>query len=238
MQRPDLRLIGTWTLAAGLAASGCVTVNNQSASEAESEGEALSENGDPAVEEGGPGLDSVDTGGSFLPENLARAAEASAQRHPPEDAPKFRLATWERNPSRAISKAKVLDRPMVLLFTGLEWNENAYLLSREVFLTRTFNDFARAHLTLCFVDYPENILKAPDSARALKTKYGVHGYPTLLLLDANGREIHRQTGYRPGRARDYFNQLRRAALEFRGVDVTAESGPAVQDEQPQPEPEA
>lgn len=147
----------------------------------------------------------------------------------PEE-PEFRVANWDRNPSRAIRKADALNRPMVLLFTALEWNENAHKLSNEVFLTKTFNEFANQHLILSFLDYPRKPLDTPDIMRRIKEKYRINGFPTLLLLDSEGNEVFRKKGYRPGRARDYFNELRLETLKFRGVEITVEAEPAAAEE--------
>jgi thioredoxin-related protein len=39
-------------------------------------------------------------------------------------------------------------------------------------------------------------LKAAN--KALSDKYGVDGYPTFVVLNADGKEIGRQVGYSPG----------------------------------------
>lgn len=224
MQRKDICLIALL-----LTLSSCVKVEFSDTEPEEAE-EQPAEYGDSDqyFEDMPPtDFDSI-AGDSFMPPNLERVSTSG--RGPSHSAAaegdEFERANWETNPSRALSKAKVLKRPLVVLFTGLGWNNNADLLNREVLQTKTFNEFANQHLILSFLDYPENITRAPDSMRAMKKKYGVHGYPTLLLLDANGKIVYRESGYRPGRARDYFNALRLATLEYRGQDVTVEAEPA------------
>ncbi len=146
--------------------------------------------------------------GSFLPSDLP-----PAQPSPPPPGANLRpeeVARWERNPDRAFHKAKALDRPLLMLFTGLAWSENARTLGDEVFLSRSFNAFARQELALAFLDYPRNPSNAPPALRKLKERFRVSGFPTIIVLDPSGLEIHRQTGYAEGKPRDYFEELHRA----------------------------
>lgn len=232
MQRQDVWLKPALLLALPLALCGCLTIElGSSKDETEAEADAEAEAGqNPAA---AADLADFPDGGSFLPENLTSAATtATPQLADHQQKPEFRIAKWDRNPSRAISKAKALDRPLLILFTALGWNENAVLLSTEVFMSKTFNEFAGEHLILSYLDYPKTLTAAPDSIRAMKEKYQVHGYPTILLLDPKGNELYRDSGYIPGRARDYFSELRAATLEFRGVP--ADVGPVEFEGPPKP----
>ncbi len=121
----------------------------------------------------------------------------------------------------ALSKAKSLKRPLLIMFSAIRWNENSSALSREVFVTRTFNEFARENLVLTFLDFPQSITDAPDAYRNFKEHYEVSGYPTVLLIDPETKiDVFREAGYTPGKARDYFTKLRTATLRFRGKPVT------------------
>jgi hypothetical protein len=104
---------------------------------------------------------------------------------------------------------------LLVLFTGLEWSENARLLGEEVFLSKSFNALAREHLVLLFLDFPQNPGEAPEALRRFKEHYRVSGFPSVLLLSPDGTVLHRQPGYRPGRAQDYFEELRAAVLAAR-----------------------
>lgn len=48
---------------------------------------------------------------------------------------------------------------------------------------------------------------AADGRRDLVRRYGVRGYPTAVMLDASGREVHRIVGYKP--ARQYILEMQR-----------------------------
>src|SRR5262245_60235447 len=48
-----------------------------------------------------------------------------------------------------------------------------------------------------FVNAHVNASRGHDEGMALAEKYGIHGYPTLLVVDEKGEEIDRIVGFRP-----------------------------------------
>ena len=120
-------------------------------------------------------------------------------------------AWWEINPSYAFARAQREQRPMMLLFTGA-WNTQAMALSEEVFSTKSFNDYVKDNLVICYLNYPRNQTDAPDSLRRIKEKFKVRGYPNVLIFNPSGEVEKGITGYRMGRPVDYFNELQAACL--------------------------
>ena len=120
-------------------------------------------------------------------------------------------AVWQVMPRQAFAMAQRQQRPLVLLFTA-QWNANCLSLSEEVCTTRSFNDFARDELVICFLDYPQNISDAPRSMREVKEKFRVSGYPTVLIFDPEGNVVREINGYRKGKPVDYFSRLKAACL--------------------------
>lgn len=115
-------------------------------------------------------------------------------------------AWWEINPHYAFDRAQREQRPLLLLFTGV-WNTQAMALSQEVFSTKTFNDYVKENLVICYLSYPRNYTDAPDALRRIKDKFKVKGYPNVLIFNPNGEVERGIRGYRTGRPIDYFNQL-------------------------------
>ena len=113
---------------------------------------------------------------------------------------------WERNAVLAFHKAKTLQRPLLLLFTA-QWNNICQKLSEEVFVSNTFNTFAKENCVICFVDYPQNSRDASESMLRVKEKFQVRGYPSLIIFDPDGNVVQQMTGYRPGRPVAYYNEL-------------------------------
>lgn len=120
-------------------------------------------------------------------------------------------AWWEINPHFAFDRAQREQKPMLLLFTG-QWNNHAMALSEEVFATKSFNEFVKENLVICYLNYERNITDNPDVLRRIKEKFKVKGYPNVLLFNPNGDVEKGIRGYRTGRPVDYFNRLRAACL--------------------------
>jgi hypothetical protein len=115
-------------------------------------------------------------------------------------------AWWEINPHFAFDRAQREQRPLMLLFTGI-WNTQAMALSQEVFATKSFNNFVKDNLVICYLNYPRNYTDAPDALRQIKDRFKVKGYPNVLIFNPNGEVERGIRGYRTGRPVDYFNQL-------------------------------
>ncbi len=115
-------------------------------------------------------------------------------------------AWWEINPHYAFDRAQREQKPLMLLFTGV-WNTQAMALSQEVFSTKSFNEYVKENLVICYLSYPRNFTDAPDALRQIKDKFKVKGYPNVLIFNPNGEVERGIRGYRTGRPIDYFNQL-------------------------------
>lgn len=114
---------------------------------------------------------------------------------------------WETNVRTAFSRAQREMRPMLLLFTA-QWRPEAMNLSHEVFATKSFNNFVKEDLVICYLNYPSNIREAPQSLQWAKKEFKVAGYPNVLIFSPEGEVVRAIRGYRKGRPVDYFNELK------------------------------
>jgi protein disulfide-isomerase len=118
--------------------------------------------------------------------------------------------SWGTDLPKAQAQAKT-DKKMVLLdFTGSDWCGWCMKFDKETLSTDKFADYAKSHLELVVVDFPNkkpqtDALKAAN--KALGEKYGVNGYPTFVVLNADGKEIGRQVGYAPGGSDAFIAKL-------------------------------
>ena len=101
-----------------------------------------------------------------------------------------------------LPKAQALaakEKKLVLLnFTGSDWCGFCVKLDREVFSTEKFAKYAKEKLVLVEVDFPSRKKLPSELAKAnqaLKQKYSIRGFPTLLVLDGKGKEVGRKVGY-------------------------------------------
>ena len=112
------------------------------------------------------------------------------------------------------AKAEAAKRKVLILvsFSGSDWCELGLKLEKEVFSKPAFKDYAARNCVLLQVDFPRRKqvpAKLKKQNMMLVEKYDVEGFPTVLLLDAEGKELVR-TGYQPGGPERYVEYLQKA----------------------------
>lgn len=114
--------------------------------------------------------------------------------------------TWTTGWKDASAQAAAAKRPILADFTGSDWCGWCIKLKREVFATPEFAAWAGTSAVLLEVDFPRAKPLAAEQQRenhALAEKYGIEGFPTILILAADGREIGR-LGYQAGGAKAWI----------------------------------
>jgi protein disulfide-isomerase len=110
-------------------------------------------------------------------------------------------ADWTEDYASAVANAKKEHKMVLLDFTGSDWCVWCQRTDKEVFSTQKFKDFADQNLILVRLDFP-NSKPQTDALKAqnvgLRDKFGVEGYPTLVVLDAKGKVVFSQIGYKDG----------------------------------------
>jgi thioredoxin-related protein len=116
---------------------------------------------------------------------------------------------WLTDLPKAQAKAKQDKKIVMLDFTGSDWCGWCIKLNKEVFSTPEFAAYAKTNVVLVEVDFPrrkklsEGQQKAND---ALQEKYAVRGYPTLIVLNSDGKKIG-ELGYMPGGPKPFLAEL-------------------------------
>ncbi|MCX7867486.1 MAG: thioredoxin family protein [Limisphaera sp.] len=110
-------------------------------------------------------------------------------------------SVWLEDLPEALKKAKAENKHVLINFTGSDWCGFCIKLQKEVLSTKEFADYATKHLVLVELDFPRQ--KAQSEARKsanrkLQKQYKVEGFPTLVLLDPQGKEVARMVGYGGG----------------------------------------
>lgn len=118
---------------------------------------------------------------------------------------------WMHDFEAAKAKAVAEGKPIFINFTGTDWCGWCIKLEKEVFSKKAFQEYAEENLVLVEVDFPKKKkqsaeLKAQNAK--LDQEYGVEGYPTLYLLDAQGNKLTEDIGYRSGGAEAYVKHLK------------------------------
>lgn len=109
-------------------------------------------------------------------------------------------AVWLTDYKKALETAKREKKTVLMDFTGSDWCIWCVRLKREVFETSEFAAYAKKHLVLLEIDFPRGKPQSDElrqQNRALQEQFGVEGFPTIILLNSDGKPIG-QTGYVPG----------------------------------------
>ena len=105
---------------------------------------------------------------------------------------------WTDNYEKAVAQAKAEKKLVLLDFTGSDWCGWCMKLDKEVFSKSDFKAFAKDNLVPVTLDFPHG-KKLPkhtaDQNAKLKGEHGVSGFPTLVLIDAEGKTINKWGGY-------------------------------------------
>lgn len=124
--------------------------------------------------------------------------------------PAAKPAAWITSYEAAKAEAAARKVPILADFSGSDWCGWCVRLEKEVFSKDEFRQYAEKNLVLLLVDFPRGKAQ-PDAEkkqnRELAEKFGIEGFPTVLLLDAEGKELAR-TGYRAGGAAAYVGHLK------------------------------
>jgi protein disulfide-isomerase len=152
---------------------------------------------------------------------LATCAQAQSWKKDKEPE-KAKSKGWTDNFEQAKAEAEAFKQPIFAFFTGSDWCGWCMKLKKEALDTKEFAKFAADNLILFEADYPQGKKlsdKVTKQNAELKGQYEIRGYPTVFLLDAEGKTIGR-TGYKEGGADAYVKHLKEL-LSKAGVETTA-----------------
>ena len=119
-------------------------------------------------------------------------------------------AGFTDNLDEALAKAKQEGKLVYVCFTGSDWCAWCVKLDRKVFAKPEFAPAVEKDYVLVYIDSPKDKGRLTDRAKTenpkLIKKYGIHGFPTALILDGDGNKVG-VTGYRKGGAQAYAEHL-------------------------------
>lgn len=125
---------------------------------------------------------------------------------------------WLTSYDQAVEKSRETGKPIFAFFTGSDWCQYCTLLDNAVLNTETFASWARKNVVLLELDFPRNHPQPPELQKqneSLLNRYRVTGFPTVLLLTADGKPLL-QAGYQPVTAEQWievFDAKMKAALK-------------------------
>ncbi len=127
-------------------------------------------------------------------------------------------AEWETDLVQAVKTAKASGKYVLVDFTGSDWCPWCMKLEEEVFSQPEFKKYAAKNLICVLVDFPQDKYQSDEQKawnKLLAKKYGVTGYPTIIMFSPNGGFVLK-SGYQYGGAENYVNYLKEAIAGYKG----------------------
>jgi thioredoxin-related protein len=109
-------------------------------------------------------------------------------------------ADWQSDYNKALATAKTENKKVLLDFTGSDWCGPCIELGKRVLSSKEFEAYAAKNLVLVEIDYPQRKKQSAElkeQNEKLSKQYGIDekGFPTIVLLDPDGKVIREFTGY-------------------------------------------
>jgi protein disulfide-isomerase len=108
---------------------------------------------------------------------------------------------WKTDYTAALAEAAKENKMVLLDFTGSDWCGWCIKLQKDTFSKPEFKKFAQESLVLVELDFPRGKTQSDELKKQneeLAEKFGIQGFPTLVLLDPQGKEAARNVGYLQG----------------------------------------
>ena len=119
---------------------------------------------------------------------------------------------WLFNIEEAKIEADEKGKPILISFAGSDWCKPCIKLTREVFETEKFSDYAAEKFVLVMADFPrykKNRLSADQTIHneLLASQYNQGGeFPLVVIIDSNGKVLAK-TGYQEGGPENFITHL-------------------------------
>jgi thioredoxin-related protein len=122
---------------------------------------------------------------------------------------------WSENFAEASARAKAEKKLLLVNFTGSDWCPACVQIDKDVYLRPEFREYAKKSLVLFEADFPMNLPQSPEvkaQNEQLRLELGVNGYPTLVVLNPEGRKVAQLLGYQPGGPTAFIADLEQIQL--------------------------
>jgi thioredoxin-related protein len=116
--------------------------------------------------------------------------------------------TWFNNFHDARVAAKKAKRPILATFTGSDWSDWSAKLKEQILDSKEFRAWAADKVVLFTADFPkQSALASTTKAQnaELAQRYGIEAFPTVLILDADGKKLG-EIAYDPAGPKAWINK--------------------------------
>lgn len=121
---------------------------------------------------------------------------------------------WQRSFTNAQKLTISEKKPLLIFFTGSDWCGPCKMLVSDFFESEKFTEIAEKELILYEADFPRSTYLVTPTQKLdndnLKGKYNVSSFPTVIIVDENGKLLGKMKGY---------NLMRNSTYHFTFVDA-------------------
>jgi protein disulfide-isomerase len=117
---------------------------------------------------------------------------------------------WSTDYKKAQEEARTSHKLLFLNFTGSDWCGYCIQLDRAILSQPQFKDYANKNLVLAEIDFPRRKAQSVDVKKQnaeLAERYQIEGFPTLVVLNSDGKTVWRYDGYYTGSIAAFLAEL-------------------------------
>ncbi len=127
------------------------------------------------------------------------------------------LEGWSTDLEKALKDAKASKKSVLVEFTGSDWCPPCIAMRKNVFSKKEFVEAASKNFILVELDFPKGDKELSEKNQPLAEKYKIEGFPTVVLLDSEGKEFTRFFASEYPKLEDFLKHLD-ASLEKKDLD--------------------
>lgn len=98
---------------------------------------------------------------------------------------------WTDDLEKALKQAAAEKKPVLVEFTGSDWCPPCIAMRKNVFSKKEFIDAASKKFILVELDFPRGNKELAAKNQPHAEKFRIEGFPTVVLLDSDGKEFSR-----------------------------------------------
>ncbi|MCX6846272.1 MAG: thioredoxin family protein [Verrucomicrobia bacterium] len=127
------------------------------------------------------------------------------------------LEGWSTDLDKALADAKASKKSLLVEFTGSDWCPPCIAMRKNVFSKKEFVQTASKNFILVELDFPKADKELADKNKPLAEKYKIEGFPTVILLNSEGKEFDRFFASEFPKTEDFLKHLDES-LEKKDMD--------------------
>jgi thioredoxin-related protein len=119
-------------------------------------------------------------------------------------------SAWSTDLKKAQDEAKANHKLLLLDFTGSDWCGYCIQLDRAILSKPEFKDYASKNLVLVEIDFPRSKPQSVEMRKQnqeLAERYQIDGFPTLIILNGEGKAVWRYDGFYTGGVAAFLAEL-------------------------------